>query len=84
MTDYFTTTPASFTPGQPLRVCFNFDAAGITEPLVVTADCGPAQSPTVTLSPAEPCKFITPPSDATSMILSDEKGASEEHAVPLA
>lgn len=83
MTDFFSTDPTKGVPGQALKVCFDFGAAGITGPIEIKLDWGPSAVPdeTATLTAANPCKTVTVPANATSLLLIDSSNTSEDHAV---
>jgi hypothetical protein len=85
MTDYFTHSPSPAAPGTKVRICFNFDAAGVTTSLNITLDYSPSSVPdgNATLTPAKPCVEVTIPSDATTLIVVDDSGVSEDHNVPI-
>lgn len=85
MSDNFTTTPATATPGGQLTICYEFEKAGVTTPIVVKLDYSPGSlsDPTHELSPSHPCVTVTVNPNATSLILIDETGSSEDHAVPF-
>lgn len=83
MSDYFQTTPTKGVAGQPLKICFDFAAAGISGPIEIKLDWGPSTVPdgTAVLSEEDPCVTLTVPATATSLLLIDTSDTSEDHAV---
>lgn len=85
MTDYFSHRPSPATPGGKVTVCFDFAAAGVTGPITATIDYSPSSVPddSFTLTPDHPCSERDVPSKATTAIVSDASGHSEDHEIPL-
>lgn len=85
MTDYFSTDPVKASPGQQLKICYDFTASGGSGPINVKLDFDPPSvtDSIITLSAASPCITITVPAGADGLLLIDQSEVSEDHLVSI-
>lgn len=81
MVQRFTITPDPPSKGQQAIVCYAFSGLDpMPDSVVIAIDYSPDSIPgeQITVTPSEPCKTINIPANATSGILTDLSGESEE------
>lgn len=83
MIDRITVTPDPASPGTEITVCYSFN--GATSPVTLKLNYGPDGTPdeSITVSAAAPCKKVTVPNGATSLIVEDQSGQSADHVVQI-
>lgn len=84
MTDRFTNDPAVVAPGGKVKICYTFPTGGPSS-VTATLDYSPSSVPngSATFTRENPCVEVTIPDTATSLIVIDDSGQSEDHEVPI-
>lgn len=82
MTDLITHSPATVAPGGKVTICYTFPKGG-PDSVTLKLDYSDAPDTTVKVTRKNPCVTKTVPDTATSLIVIDESGQSEDHDVPI-